>query len=51
MLAKQGTKGQNKVLQYLSAAGKGAKNAAAGRVYDPNFYAIDFLQNLIRPKE
>lgn len=51
MLSKFGEKQPNKLLQFLSAAGRSAKNVASGRIYDPNFYAVDFMQNLFRPKE
>ena len=51
MLAKQGAKSENNLVKYLKAAGRGAGNVASGRIYDPNFYAVDFLQGLLRPKE
>lgn len=47
LLSKQNAPKKLKGLELLARGAKGAKNAATGRMYDPNFYAVDLIKGLL----
>lgn len=47
LLSKQNAPKESKALELLLRGARGAGNVAKGRVYDPNFYAVDMLGNFV----